>query len=62
MKKLNNKHIYNVIADSYLLQHNPLQAVSIGFSIPDAYRYAKRNNKNFADLTEKEISQFIPKK
>lgn len=55
-KKKAQKPLENII------EYAPIRSVSINFSIPDVYRYAKSKNKKFNELTEEELMQFEIKK
>ncbi len=50
------------IVDTYLETHDPLQPVIIGFSIPDAFRYAARVGKSINELSSEELQRFSTKK
>ncbi len=50
------------IVDAYLKTHDPSQPVFIGFSIPDAFRYAEKAGKNINELSPEELQLFSTKK
>lgn len=45
-----------------IIEYAPIRSVSINFSIPDVYKYAKSKNKKLNELTEEELMQFEIKK
>lgn len=61
MKNVEKKCKKSFLVEEYLSTYDPRQPVSIGFSISDAYRYAKSVNKKISELTQKEINQFTIK-
>lgn len=61
MRTPENKSKKSEIVEEYLQSYDPRQKVNIGFSIPDAYRYAERINKSISEMTEEELQQFAGK-
>lgn len=61
MRTPENKSKKCKIVEEYLQSYDPRQKVEIGFSIPDAYRYAEKVNKPISELTEEELQQFAVK-
>ena len=47
----------DVLMEEYLTKYDPRQPVTIGFNIPEVYRYAKSINKAISELTNKEIKK-----
>ena len=58
MKKVEKNYNTDKLVEEYLIKYDPKQSVTIGFSIPEVYRYAKSKNKAVAELTNREIEQF----
>ncbi len=58
MKTVEKKSKNVKIVEDYLKKYDPFQPVVIGFSIPDAYNYAKSHNKSINQLTKAELRQF----
>ncbi len=50
------------VVDAYLKTHDLSQPVFIGFSIPDAFRYAEKVGKNINELSPEELQIFSTKK
>lgn len=46
------------ILDDYIKKYNIGEKVTIGFSIPEAYKYASQIGKDINDLSGNEISKF----
>ncbi len=62
MMKQANRYEKQKIVDTYLKTHDPFQSVVIGFSIPEAFRYASKVGKSINELSADELQQFAKKK
>ncbi len=61
MMKQMSRYEKQKMIDDYLKKNNPSQSVVIGFSIPEAYRYATKVGKNINELSHDELERFSTK-
>ncbi len=57
MKKVEKNFNTDKLVEEYLIKYDPKQSVTIGFSIPKVYHYAKSKNKAVSELTNREIER-----